>query len=202
MLLSQPHSGANGKATSKWNEQPGKFVLSVRRGMDPFSYGYNRATLDSEYMNATTLIITLVDMVSKNGNLLLNIGPRADGSIPQVEIDNLREAGTWITAHGEAIFNTTYWFQKAEVRNKNTNVRFTQTNDALYITSLEKPSSGKLVVEAPLPILPGDKVSLIGNQDGENLEWEFDGSVFTVFVENNIHEGSEHAWVFKIEYVT
>ncbi|KAF1972248.1 alpha-L-fucosidase [Bimuria novae-zelandiae CBS 107.79] len=171
------------------------------QGMDPYSYGYNRATLDSEYMNATTLITTLIDMVSKNGNLLLNIGPRADGSIPQVEIDNLREAGSWITAHDEAIFNTTYWFQRAEVRNNETNVRFTQNNDALYITSLEKPQDGKLVVEAPFPILEGDKISLLGSGSGEELDWEFDGYVLTVFLEEEILEGREHAWVFKIEYL-
>ena len=169
--------------------------------MDPYSYGYNRATLDSDYMNATTLIKTLVDMVSKNGNLLLNIGPRADGSIPQVEIDNLREAGSWIAVHKEAIFNTTYWFQKAEVRNDDTNVRFTQTNDALYITSLHKPTAGKLVVEAPLPILVGDKVSLLGSRSGGDLQWEFDGNTLTVLFEEETLDGTEHAWVLKIEYL-
>lgn len=170
--------------------------------MDPYSYGYNRATLDSEYMNATTLVATLVDMVSKNGNLLLNIGPRADGSIPQAEIDNLRDAGKWIAAHEEAIFNTTYWFQKAEVRDEMTNVRFTQTNNALYITSLKKPEGGKFVVKAPLPILEGDKVSFLGDGGAEGLEWEFYGGTLTVLFEDSALGGSEHAWVMKIEYIT
>ncbi|KAJ4302906.1 hypothetical protein N0V90_001797 [Kalmusia sp. IMI 367209] len=171
------------------------------QGMDPFSYGYNRATLDSEYMNATTLITTLIDMVSKNGNLLLNVGPRADGSIPQVEVDNLREAGKWISAHEEAIFNTTYWFQKAEVRNTKTNIRFTQTDQALYILSLEKPRDGKLVCEAPIPVLEGDKVSLLGSDDGEELEWSFEGQLFTIFFEDSILDQNEHSWVFKVEYI-
>ena len=78
------------------------------QGMDPYSYGYNRATAETEYMNASTLVHNLVDMVSKNGNFLLDIGPRADGTIVQREVDNLREAGTWIKAHGQAVFNTTY----------------------------------------------------------------------------------------------
>ncbi|KAL1608122.1 hypothetical protein SLS60_003061 [Paraconiothyrium brasiliense] len=170
------------------------------QGMDPFSYGYNRATPDEEYMNATTLITTLVDMVSKNGNLLLNIGPRADGSIPQPEIDALREAGVWIAQHEEAIFNTTYWFQKAEVRDGKTNVRFTQTDDALYITSLEQPSE-KLVVQAPVPILEGDQVSLLGVEGGEQLEWNFEDGVLTILFDESIIEGGKHAWVFKIEYL-
>lgn len=176
-------------------------MLTLRRGMDPFSYGYNRATLDSEYMNATTLVTTLMDMVSKNGNLLLNVGPQADGLIPQVEIDNLREAGTWIATHEEAIFNTTYWFQKAEVRNEKANVRFTQTNDALYMTSLEKPRGGQLVVEAPFPILEGDRVSFVGSKSSGELDWRFDGSTLTVLFSDDALQGTEHAWVVKIEYL-
>ncbi|KAF2446567.1 glycoside hydrolase family 29 protein [Karstenula rhodostoma CBS 690.94] len=170
-------------------------------GMDPFSYGFNRATPDAEYMNATTLVTSLVDMVSKNGNLLLNIGPRADGTIPQPEIDALREAGKWIAAHGEAVFNTTYWFQKAEVRDDKANVRFTQTGDALYITSLEEPVGGVLEVRAPVPILPGDRVSLLGDGGVEGLDWEFDGEVLRVVFGEGVVERGRHAWVVKVEYV-
>lgn len=79
------------------------------QGMDPYSYGYNRATTPEAYMNASTVVSSLVDMVSKNGNFLLDIGPKADGSIDVTEVTNLKEAGTWIHANAEAIFNTTYW---------------------------------------------------------------------------------------------
>lgn len=176
-------------------------LLIVRNsGMDPFSYGFNQATPDSEYMNATTLITTLVDMVSKNGNLLLNIGPKADGTIPQVEIDNLREAGTWIKSNEEAIFNTTYWFRKAEDRSNGSNVRFTQTNEAFYILSLERPVDGRLVVEAPIPILKGDEVSLVGNKAGDKLKWEIQEEVLTIQVDESVVGEVEHCWVFKILY--
>ncbi|KAF2790356.1 glycoside hydrolase family 29 protein [Melanomma pulvis-pyrius CBS 109.77] len=170
------------------------------RGMDPFSYGFNRATPDSEYMNATTLITTLVDMVSKNGNLLLNIGPKADGTIPQVEIDNLREAGKWIKSNEEAIFNTTYWFRKAEDRTDGSNVRFTQTNEAFYILSLERPMDGRLVVEAPIPILKGDTVSLVGHNASESLKWEVQEEVLTIQVDESVVGEVNHCWVFKILY--
>lgn len=169
-------------------------------GMDPYSYGYNRATPDEEYMNATTLVRSLVDMVSKNGNLLLNIGPRADGSIPQPEIDALREAGTWLEVNGEAIYNTTYWFQVAEVRNAQTNVRFTQTAEAMYIISLEPPAGGILEVQAPIPILPGDEVSLLGVCNGLRLAWTFDGGLLRVEFDERIIENESHAWVFRVKY--
>lgn len=170
-------------------------------GMDPFSYGYNRATPNEEYMNATTLISSLVDMVSKNGNLLLNIGPRADGSIPQPEIDALREAGKWLGTNGEAIFNTTFWFQAAEVRNAHTNVRFTQTRDAMYIISLQAPVGSILEVRAPIPIIPGDEVSYLGDSGGKKLAWSFDGEILKVEVDEDIMNAGNHAWVFKVIYL-
>jgi alpha-L-fucosidase len=170
-------------------------------GMDPFSYGYNRATPDEEYMNATTLITSLVDMVSKNGNLLLNIGPRADGSIPEPEINALREAGTWLAANGEAIFNTTYWFRAAEVRDAHTDVRFTRKADAMYITSLQAPAGGTLEVRAPIPILPGDEVSLLGVPGAEQLAWSCDGETFKVQIDEDLIKRVKYAWVFKVQYI-
>lgn len=168
------------------------------QGVDPFSYGYNRATKPEEYMNATTLIRELIDMVSKNGNLLLNIGPRADGTNHESVINNLREAGTWIHAHGEAVFNTTYWYVTPEEGN----LRFTQTNDAFYLLSLQKPEVGQLVVESPVPVQKGDKVVALG-MDGEvDVEWGVDeesGSFWIDITDEVIHQ-DDYCWVFKIEY--
>lgn len=181
------------------------------QGMDPYSYGYNRATPASEYMNASTLITTLVDMVSKNGNLLLNIGPRADGSIPQVEVDNLREAGRWIKANGEAIFETAYWFRGAETVGKlgdvDLDLRFTQTDGAFYILVLPLGEGevalrqgGRLTVEAPVPILKGDRVSIVDGEDDLELEWDFNGEALSVDVDLSAIEDLQTCWVMKVEY--
>lgn len=175
------------------------------QGMDPYSYGYNRATPSNTYMNASTIIYTLVDMVSKNGNLLLDIGPRADGSIVQAEIDNLREAGVWIHAHDEAIFNTTYWFVQSEILD-GPEVRFTQTNEAFYILFLEKPvpQNGVVAVAAPVPVLSGDNVSLLAVDGGESLAWETsgEGSEFELLitVSEELLESEEFCWVFRVSY--
>ncbi|KAI1424298.1 alpha-L-fucosidase [Xylaria sp. FL1777] len=175
-------------------------------GMDPYSYGYNAATPAEAYMNASTLIRTLVDVVSKNGNLLLDIGPRADGTIVQAEVDNLREAGRWIRSHGEALFNTTYWFVQTEVIGDGLDVRFTQTDDAFYVLFLEKPvvENGAVRVPAPLPILKGDEVSLLAVESGENLVWNISGSegqkVLNIKIEDALLDKDQFCWVFKIKY--
>jgi alpha-L-fucosidase len=59
-----------------------------------------------------------------------------------------------------------------------------------------------LEVRAPIPILPGDKVSLLGVAGGEDLEWSFDGGVFRVLFGDGVVDGGSHAWVVKVEYVS
>lgn len=172
-------------------------------GMDPYSYGYNRATAAGSYMNASTIISDLVDIVSKNGNFLLDFGPRADGSIVEAEMQNLLEAGRWVHAHGEAIFNSTYWFVQTEVADAG--IRFTQTSDAFYIFFLDTPVAGDVVVDAPVPILGGDvitAVTLAGNgTTGPVVEWEKNESDQLVLkVEEEVLAMDEYCWVFKITY--
>ncbi|KAL9110762.1 MAG: hypothetical protein Q9227_004754 [Pyrenula ochraceoflavens] len=166
-------------------------------GMDPFSYGYNRATPASAYLNASSIVTSLVDIISKNGNLLLDIGPRADGSIVEVEERNLREAGEWIHNHAEAIFNTTYWFVMPGVGDT---VRFTQTGDAFYIHLLERPR-GTVRVEAPVPWREGDEVTVIGGKrSGDVVPCRAVGGGIEMDVSEEVVEGDKWVWVFKIPF--
>ncbi|KAI0189044.1 glycoside hydrolase family 29 protein [Astrocystis sublimbata] len=175
-------------------------------GMDPFSYGYNGATPAGEYMNASSVVHTLVDVVAKNGNLLLDIGPRADGTIVEAEVDSLLAAGRWIRSHGEAIFNTTYWFVQSEVIGEGLDVRFTQTDGAFYVLFLERPvvDNGVVRLPAPLPILEGDKISMVAVEGALNLAWnsscEGGQKVLHIAVDDGLLEQDHFCWVFKISY--
>jgi alpha-L-fucosidase len=176
--------------------------------MDPFSYGYNRATPDSAYMNASTLIASLLDIVSKNGNFLLDVGPTANGTIIDVEANTLREAGVWIKDHAEAIFNTTYWFITPEENDEGggKELRFTQTLEDFYILCLNLgfggQGEGSLVVESPVPWVEGDSVTVVGgNASGAVVPSRKEGNGSLVLsLSADVVSAEEFAWVFKIGF--
>lgn len=85
-------------------------VWEHTRGLG-FSFGYNQAEDVSHTLTGAELIKTLVNVVSKNGNLLINVGPRADGTIPELQLDAMRELGAWLRVNGDAIYGTRPWIR-------------------------------------------------------------------------------------------
>jgi alpha-L-fucosidase len=77
------------------------------RGMG-FSYGWNRIENIDDYKSARELILVLIDLTSRGGNLLLDIGPTGDGRIPVIMQQRLLEIGDWLKVNGEAIYGTRY----------------------------------------------------------------------------------------------
>jgi alpha-L-fucosidase len=148
-----------------------------------------------EYRDAKSLIDELVDVVSKNGNLLLNVGPKSDGTIPQEARTVLAQMGEWLRANGEAIYGTRPWVLYGEgptlVSNgleKNSDkqsytaedIRFTTHGDALYATALDWPSSGHLLVHtlwSGTPYLSGPvcRVVLLGDPSPISFHQESEG---------------------------
>ncbi len=124
------------------------------------SWGYIQ---NHDYRSAGDLIGDLVDIVSKNGALLLNVGPRPDGTIPEPEQDILREMGAWLKINGEAIYGTRPWRVYGEGPTKvvggsfndtkrppftRRDIRFTTRGEVLYAVALAIPSTGRVEIES------------------------------------------------------
>jgi alpha-L-fucosidase len=120
------------------------------RGMG-FSYGYNRAENINHYHTGRELITMLVDLVSRGGNLLLDIGPATDGTIPVIMEQRLLEIGSWLKVNGDAIYGTKSWktsrqWTGGEQPKIEYNKEFSTAYDVTKLTG--KPAPGKAGIEA------------------------------------------------------
>jgi len=141
------------------------------------SFGYNRTDDETSYLSAATVVRMLVDIVSKNGNLLLNVGPRADGSIHEVQRKCLLGLGAWLEVNGEAIRGTRPWHRAESTTACGVPVRFTRKDSALYFLLLGTPAEGDVCVRG-MRAAAGSEVRLLGHD--ERLKWRQRGDELIV----------------------
>ena len=112
-----------------------------------FSFGYNRVETEEHTIGEGELIHLLADIVSKNGNLLLNAGPMADGTIPEIQASRLRALGAWLGTNGEAIYGTRPWERAAGETADGIPVRFTSRDGAIYAILLGQPAAPEFALD-------------------------------------------------------
>lgn len=116
-----------------------------------YSYGYNRAERAGDYRTSRELVLMLVDIVSRGGNLLLGIGPTADGRIPVIMEERLLDVGRWLLVNGEAIYSTRPWQRSRQwSAGERPQLEYDQEVMAPYdvLKLVESPGDGSAVVDA------------------------------------------------------
>lgn len=158
------------------------------------SFGYNRNENFEDYASSKKLIYLLVNTVARGGNLLLNIGPTADGRIPEIQQERLSQIGAWLKTNGEAIYGTRKWEKAPMVSPTSTNY-FTKKGKDIYLI-VTKWEEKPIVVEG---VSKQAKVSLLG----------FEGKIKNRISDNKItilppllspaNTLCKEAWVYKLE---
>lgn len=191
------------------------FIWQADTSVAKNSWSYTKG---NEYKTINEIICDLVDVVSKNGNFLLNIGPKADGSIPDEDRDILLGIGEWLKVNGEAIYNAKTYRLFGEGPTKimegqfsdgiskeftSADIRFTMKGAYLYATILSYPEDGRICIRtlgeqdpSKLPVFHGiiKNVSILGFE--ESPKWSRDEYGLHI---NTKEVKSEYPVIFKIE---
>ncbi|MBK1875312.1 alpha-L-fucosidase [Pelagicoccus mobilis] len=166
-----------------------------------------------EYYSTARIIHDLADVVSKNGNMLLNLAPMADGTIPEEQKRIMREIGAWLKVNGEAIYGTRPWLIYGEGPTetlvghlsdlkfdgfKAEDIRFTTKDGVLYAIAFGWPEDGKEVKIKSLSLTDCNeeiaKVSLLGHRG----KLKFEQRKEELAIQLPKKKPGDHAFVFKI----
>lgn len=157
------------------------------------SFGYNRNEVLEDYSTSEELVHILIDKVARGGNLLLNIGPTADGRIPEIMQQRLADMGAWLKVNGEAIYATRKW-ENAPAASAAATMFFTKRGKDLFLIVTawqEKP----IVIEA---IGNPGNVTLLGYNG--KIRYSASGNKLIIYPPSlsPATNPCQYAWAYKI----
>lgn len=159
------------------------------------SFGYNRNESIDEYRSTAELIELLVDTVSRGGNLLLDVGPTADGRIPVIMQDRLVGIGAWLDINGEAIYGTRKW----RVVKEGEHIYYTQKDGKVYAIITQWPGD---TLKLATPKAEGAiKATLLGSDAIVSSTASEEGIVLDLSSVPFADIQQQSAWVLRLENV-
>jgi alpha-L-fucosidase len=156
------------------------------------SWGHN---FNPEYKSTERLIHTLIDVVSKGGNYLLNIAPTPEGTFEDESYERLAEIGRWMNVNGEAVYATRQYSHFGE----GGSLRFTRSKDSntVYVFALTWP--GEFLHLQSITVSSNSEIALLGNE--QPLDWSQDSDGLHIEIPTGLRSVSDHAWTFRIRQV-
>ena len=170
---------------------------------------------DKLRMTAGQIVDNLVDIVSKNGNMMLNVGLRADGSLPETFRDELVKIGKWLKLNGEAIYGTRPFKVYGEgIFNMNAaagkkkyadnlytytakDLRFTTKGNTIYVIAMDWPGNSKTIRVKNLNNRETNSIKSVSFlASGEKVKWKQDGN--GLYITTPSHPTGEYAYTFKV----
>lgn len=168
------------------------------------AWTYDHTEEESDLLSVTQLVRNFVDIVSKNGNMLINVGPRPDGKIPEMQAERLRGIGEWLDVYGECVYGTRYWVT-ADDETGDVAVRYTAEGEYLNAFLFGWPSGeARLSVPEYLDLDPSYAVELVGggaDGDGRDCDWTVEGEELVIDLPETPPDGTvhEHACALRIQ---
>ena len=175
------------------------------------SWGYIK---DDTFKSPEFVVHQLIDIVSKNGNLLLNIGPRSDGTIPEEVQQVLLDVGAWLNVNGESIYGTRPWRIYGEgptkvaagsfhdtdtTRYTADDFRFTTKGDALYAIGLGWPGNGEAVIHS-LASTVGTEHVLTVVLLGSDMKLQFEQRADGLHVSVPAQSAAKYAYALRVTF--
>jgi len=167
------------------------------------TFGWNVNQTVEQYGTPEKYLHLLLDVVSKNGNLLLNVGPMADGTIPEPQVRILEELGAWLERYGEAVFGTRPWTRFDGETSDGIPVRFTQSRDGstVYATLLGTPAGNTVTLRdfAPTPTLVRPAAGDTSGVVGSTFDWRRNGADLVIEMPEPLDAQPAHALAIHVD---
>ena len=154
------------------------------------SFGYLK---NDKYKTVVSVIHEMIEVISRNGNFLINIGPKSDGTLVPQQVERLQAMGRWLKINGPAIYGSRYWKVSEQAEG---DLAFTTNGNNLYAIAMEKPTS-PLTINATAG-WAADQVTAVRLLGSESeVSWSMNDAGLQITPPADLGT-SEYAWSFEI----